>query len=400
MATIDEAGAAIKTLLEYKEEVDAAYLAIDPGWNINPESPDGQAIAVWVELLANLDENVLAAYRSVDPQTAIGQQLDRIARISGLDRQIATFSTATVEFSGVNGTVIPQGTEVRNSDTDTIWTTDQAATISSGTATVQVTCEESGPEPAGVGDLSVIATPVAGISGVTNPNAASLGDARESDAVFRTRRRNSVAAPGSNQVVAVFGAVANVENVLHTRVYENYTGSTDGNGLDPHSMAVFVNGGDGQDIGDAIATRKNPGAGLNAGNFANEVTVSALTETENPLDVSFFRPVLITAGVSITVSGAISTEQVEAIKQAIVDYASADLFNSGPVGFDQTGFGIGEIVPVGKIYTPVNSVVGNSGYVVSIFIGEAGSTLDGNPIDPGFNGLVVFDTGEISVTVQ
>lgn len=400
MATINEAGAAVKTLQSYLEDVRASYLGIDEGWNISPESPDGQAIAVWCELLALLDEGLIAAYRSVDPDTAVGQQLDRIARISGIERQDGTFSTATVEFSGTNGTVIPTGTEVRNTETDTIWETDSSVEISGGTATVGVTCTTVGPEPAATGDLSVIATPLSGVTSVTNNSPASLGRAVETDALFRVRRNNSVGAPGQNQVDSIFGGVANVDDVKHARVYENYTSTTDSNGLDSHSIAVFADGGAVDDVALAIANRKNPGTGLNAGNAfgANEVTADVETEENSPLTVTFFRPTLSDVYVDVEVTGELASGDEDEIKQAIVDYSLGELFGGSTDGFDKTGFGIGEIVPASKLYTPANRVIGSRGYVSSLTVGTT-ATPTGSTVDPGFDGLAVLSTARIAITV-
>lgn len=401
MATIDELGLRIKTLQQYLDEIEQAYLAIDPGWNIEPESPDGQLISAWSETLANLEEQLASAYRSVDPNTAVGQQLDRIARISGLDRQEGTFSTATVTFSGNDGVTIPRDTEVRNAETDTIWTTDEPVTISGGTASVGVTCETVGPEPAAAGDLSIIATPVGGVSGVTNDNPASLGRPRETDALFRVRRNNSVSAVGSNQVDSMFGDLANLDGVKHVRIVENYTGVEDGNGVNPNSLAIFVDGGDTQAIAEAIAANKNPGTNLNADSgFANQVQVDIETKEGSPLTVTFHRPVATSIHVASTVVGNVSTEQVAEIKQAIIDYANSELFGQAVTGFDKTGFGIGEVVPAGKLYTPVNRVLGSDGYVDALTLGTSSSDVTNSKVDPGFNGLAVFDADNITITVQ
>ncbi len=401
MATITEAGFALKTLQEYLSQVQSAYLDIDSGWNIEPESPDGMAIAIWSELLANLDEALAKAYSSVDPDTAVGQQLDRVARISGIDRKPGTFSTATVTFSGDDGTVIPQGTEVRNSETETIWETDTSVEISGGDASVQVTCTTRGPEPAGAGDLNEIVSPIAGVSSVTNNNAASLGRATENDAALRVRRNLSVASPGKNQVDSTFGRIANIDEVKHARIYENTTSSTDSNGLDPHSMAIFVNGGDTVEIAEAIANTKAPGCGLNADNsFANKIQEDVTTDTNSPLTVTFFRPVLTTIYVEVTIQGTLSSETIDDIKQAIVDYSNAELFGSGIQGFDKSGFGIGEIIPASKLHTPVHRVIQDNAYVSSILIGEASDSINQSQIDPGFNGLGVFSKDNISVVLQ
>ena len=399
MATIDDAGAAVKTLQEYLAEVQARDRTIDEGWNIEPESPDGQAIAIWTELLANLDEAVLRAYASVDPDTAVGQQLDRIARISGLSRQEGTFSTATVTFTGVNGTVIPPGTEVRNTETETIWETDENVTIDGGTAAVGVTATERGLKSAAIGDLSELPSPIAGVDNVTNDSAASLGRDSESDALLRVRRFKSVAAPGQNQADSLFGAVANAEGVKSAAVYENVTATTDSNGLGPHSVAVFAEGGEIADIQAAIAKRKNPGTGLNAtaGFGALEVTSEVETPGGSPLSVTFFRPTLVPVYVDVEITGSLEAFQEQNIKQAIVDYADASLFDGSREGFDDTGFEIGELVPAGKLYTPVNKELAASGYISDLKIGTTSESVNALTVPVDFDALAVFDVDRITV---
>ena len=60
MAEITKDGATGTTLSEYLDVMRQKYLDIDDGWDIDPESPDGLAIAAWCETLANLDEGLLA----------------------------------------------------------------------------------------------------------------------------------------------------------------------------------------------------------------------------------------------------------------------------------------------------------------------------------------------------
>ena len=400
MATIDEAGAAIKTLNEYLADIRTQYEAIDPAWNIAPESPDGMAIAIWSEALANLDEALIHAYASVDPQTAVGKQLDRIARISGIERKAGTFSTVTVTFSGDSGVVIPVGTEVRNADTGTTWKTDDNALIDGGTATVGVTATEQGPVSAAIGDLSELPSPISGVDSVTNDSAASLGRDPESDALLRVRRFKSVAAPGQNQVDSLFGGVANAEGVKSAAIYENFTDTTDSNGLGPHSVAVFAEGGEIADIQEAIATRKNPGTGLNAtaGFGALEITSEVQTPGGNPLSVTFFRPTLIPVYVDVEITGSLQAFQEQNIKEAIVAYADASLFDGSREGFDDTGFEIGESVPVGKLYTPVNKELAASGYISDLKIGTASGSVDALTVSVEFDALAVFDVGRITVT--
>lgn len=401
MAEITANGVTGTSLEEYKTLIEDGHRDIDPAWNIEPESPDGLRIAMEAELLANLDEQVVMSYLSADPRSAVGEQLNRIGAFAGLTRQAATASTSTVTFSGVNGTSVPAGTKIRNSETDTLWATDSAVTISGGTASVGVTCQTPGAESAGIGDLSAMASTVGGVTAVTNAAPAILGRPEETDAQFRNRRNLSVSKPGNNQVDTIFAQIADVPGVSRLKIYENDESITDADGILPHSICIFVQGGADADIGNAIAAGKSPGCGLNATNtFPNKVQLTASTPKGRQTGVTFYRPEAVTGFVEVVLGSGTPEGLEEQIKTAIIEYANATLFNSDIENFDNTGFDIGEVVPAGKLYTPVNSVVGSMGYVESILLGTTPSDIAYQSIDPGVNGIVVFDADNITVSVN
>ncbi|MBF7995168.1 baseplate J/gp47 family protein [Rahnella laticis] len=237
MAEITKYGATGKTLQEYKDELSAKYLDIDRAWNIAPETPDGLAFAAWSEALASIDEEVINAYHSSDPNSAIGQPLDFIAAFAGLHRQPESFSTDTAAFVGEGLIEIPAGTKVRHRITGTLWATDIIVmTNSSGYASVGVTCTTAGAESANPGTLTIIATPVPRILTVTNTAGASLGKAEESDNAFRVRRTESVALPGNNQIDNMKAALGNVTGVKQVLVHENPDSETDEHGAYRHRI--------------------------------------------------------------------------------------------------------------------------------------------------------------------
>lgn len=399
MASITGAGYVGKTLNEYLIEIQDALLAIDSGWNINPETPDGQNIAIQAELFANLEEALRAAYNAVDPRSAIGQQLDRLAAISGIERQGASASVVELGFEGANGTIVPAGTLARNTVTNTQWATVESVTITSLFATVDAQCTTLGSEPAGAGDINALVAPVGGVTGVFNAAPAVLGRDVESDAIFRERRNNSVAKPGNNQVDSMFAEIANVEAVTHVRILENFEGTADANGLDPHSLLVLTLGGEDEAVAEAIAASKNPGCGLNATNtYDNRVQLTVDTPDGNPLDVTFYRPNQVTIYVDVSATGSLAGLEGQ-IKQAIVDYANGVLFDPEAGFYDETGFQIGEIVAAGKLYTAVNKIVGDRGYVSSILVGDDSGDVNYQTVDPLFNGIALFDVVNITVTL-
>lgn len=395
MATITAQGFTGTTLQEYLRRIQQEYGNIDAKWDIEPESPDGQQIAIWAETLANLDEIANYAYISRDPATATDQALDDICTYAGVFRSLGTFSTSEVTLTGTTGTLVPAGSRIRNRTTRTLWATTLDRTIA-GPVTVPVVALERGALPAAPGDLSQIVQPLAGWQSVTNATAAIEGENRQSDTSLRQERERSVALPGSNQVDNITAAVLAVDAVQRVRVYENPSDAPDARGLKRNSIAIFVQGGDDDDIRAAIAPRKNPGCNMNKNNaIANEVSQDTVTPLGNPLNITFFRPNIIQGYARIVIdSEELAVSEKENIKDAIADFM-VNGFGPG-TGFTKQGFQIGDSVPAGKLYTPVNNYVGGRGYTVSINVGlfpEDTSAL----IEAAYNEYVVLTQATIDV---
>ncbi|EPK7771296.1 baseplate J/gp47 family protein [Klebsiella oxytoca] len=398
MAEITQHGVTGKTLQEYKSEMEAAYLAIDSAWNIDPDTPDGLQIAAWSEQLANLDEEVVNAYHSVDPNAAMGQALNRIAAFAGIRRQAESYSTDTVQFAGDPLIEVPAGTRVRHRITGTLWQTDSSVvTDTTGAATIGVTCTTPGANGANPGTLTIIATPVARIQSVTNTTGASLGKAEESNNAFRYRRNQSVALPGNNQIDNIDAALKNLPGVKQVKIYENVDDDPDENGVYGHSMAIFVDGGEHDDIVLAIATHKNPGCGLNKKNvFPNKISVDTVTPKGQPLNVTYFRPSLVTMYVEVDIKTASLTEEdKEKIADALVDYTLVGFDET--TGFAKTGFRIGESIAAGRLYTPVNYFVAADEYVSDMRIGTSSGSVTQKVIQLKFNQLGVFSRDNVKV---
>ncbi|MDA5483098.1 baseplate J/gp47 family protein [Yersinia intermedia] len=396
MATINRDGASGTTLSEYLDTMRQRYLAIDDGWNINPESPDGLAIAAWCEALANLDEAVVNSYHSADPNSAIDQQLDRIAAFAGIKRKGATYSTATVNFSGISFTPISAGMLIRNRVTNTLWATDgDVVTDEAGNATINVTCTTEGAQVANINNLTIIATPVGGITAVTNTTSASLGLDKESNNAFRVRRNESVALPGSNQIDNIYAALVNIDDVKRARIYENFESEIDENGVFAHSMAIFIDGGSNDDVIGCIAVNKNPGCGLNRCNsFPNKISIDTVTPKGNPITITFYRPELIPVFVRVEIVSDTKFDDKD-IKQSIVNYTASGFDQTD--GFSKLGFRIGESIGAGRIFTPVNYIIAGNGFVNMITVGTTATNVNENYIQMKFNQLGVFTTENIEV---
>lgn len=417
MAEITDQGITGRSLNEYLADIKTRTLAIDPNWNIEPDSPDGQRIGVDAELLANLDELAVAAFKSKDPDSSTGEALRNIGKISGVPIREATSSVAPITVAGQAGTVIPALSQVRSRVDNTVWLTTAAIVIGVGmTATGFATCSTPGRVLASAGDLTIIGTPFPGWSSVTNSEAAP-GDDAESDEEFRARRNRSVALAGSNMLDNMIGNIANVPGVTDVVVLQNTSVSPfDADGVPYCGIAVIVNGGSDAGIGLAMYEKHNPGTPMFPRyNNKTDTWVDAPGSTGVKVDVTspvtgnqavmtFQRAAGLAVYVAVNVKkkGDLPSDIAAQIQQAIVADSTKGLFSGeSTIGFNKNGYDIGEVVPVGRLYTPVNKVLGKYGdsYIVTLTIGLSAGAQGLTPIQPTIAQLATFDADNIVVTV-
>ena len=417
MAEITDQGITGTSLNDYLADINTRTLAIDPDWNIDPDTPDGQRIGIEAEMLANLDEGIVAAYRAKDPDSATGEALRNIGKISGVAIRDATYSVAPITITGQAGTVLPANSQIRSNVDNTLWLTTAAIVIGvSQSATGFATCVTPGRVLAAAGELTVIGTPYPGWSSVTNA-AAAPGEAAESDVEFRSRRNNSVSLPGSNMKDNMLAAVANVAGVTDVKILENNSDDpVDPDGIPYTAIAVIVNGGTDQGIGQAMYSKYNPGTPMYPrystktdtwvdppGTTGVKVQITS-PSTGNIETMTFQRAVALPIYVSVAVQrkGNLPSDIEQRIKDAIVEDSTKKLFSDDQVkGFNQGGYDIGEVVPVGRLYTPVNKVLGQYGdsYITSLTIGLSAGSQGVMPIQPGIAELATFDPDNITVSV-
>lgn len=403
MALIDDNGITIDSLLEWKATLDAIYLAIDPEWNIDSNTLDGQVIAAFAEMLANVDEAILDSYNAADPDKAIGVALDAILELSNISRRQATYSTAVVQLTGVASTVVSAGTKIENAVTGTKWSLDAPVVLTGGADDANVTCDTVGAQTAGIGELTKIATPVNGLQSVNNSASAIVGQNEMTDTEARIYRENTISNPGSNSAESIYAAVALVTGVSQVAIYNNRTASVDSNGLPARSFSVIVNGGADADIAQAIYNKLPPGPAMYGGsNAVNEVVNSQVNSNSETITFGRVTDVPLYLEVLITETGDFPDEAVTEIKNNIVAFANGTLFDqeSGD-GNRRRPFQIGEDISSGMLFTPVNYYVGASGqgYCTDIYIDTSSSPSAGGVIAIDWESLATIDPANITVTI-
>lgn len=330
---------------------------------LDPDSKDGQMVALVALAIHDANNTAISVYRSFSPATALGDALTSNVKINGITRRSATNSTVDLLLTGTVGTTITNGS-VRDSNS-VIWNLPATVVIGTdGTVVATATCASTGAVAALAGSITTINTPTRGWVSVTNPLAATVGVAAETDAQLRVRQSQSVALASLTPFDAVDGAIANIEGVTRHKLFENDTETTDANGLPAHSISAIVEGGDATEIANTIRSVKGQGV-TTYGTTAVIVT----DRYGNPYTIRFSRPVDVPIYVSITLKAltGYSSQIGDEIKAAVADYINS--------------LAIGDSVLLSRVYSPANLGVvsgGNARFydIMELLIGRsvAGAT--------------------------
>jgi len=338
IVTIDSTGASAPTYQEILEELTDSYKTIHGSDAIlDPDSADGQQLAIFALAVHDANQSILSAYNSRSPQFAFGEGLSSVVKLNGIKRRSATRSTATCEIIGQAGSVILNG--VAKDILGNKWDLPASVTIpSGGMVSVLVTAQKDGDIQAPIGTINGIATPQLGWQSISNTLAAIAGDPVESDAELRSRQTLSVSLPATSPIDAIRASIANVSGVVRSYVFENPTGTVDFDGIPAHSIAAVVSGGAFQDIANAIGVKKSEGTGTYGNISATYIDASGIGKT-----IKFFALDEISINVEVTIQSfpEYLASTGDSIKQSVVDYINTS--------------SIGEDVYYARLYTPANA---------------------------------------------
>lgn len=391
---LDSQGLQIPTYLDIENHlVEQARAIFGQDIYLENDSQDFQLIAAFSKVLYDTLLTAQLAYNARSPKTGIGVGLDGVVSCNGIKRKAATHSIVTVTLVGTAFTVINNG--VVSDINGNKWDLPATVTIgANGTVAVTATCQTPGAITALAGQVNTIETPTFGWTSVSNLAAATPGQPVEEDSELRGRQMQSVANPSQALTDGILGAVLAVENVLDAQLYENDTNLTintineafNPNGYPPHSITLVVDGGDGQEIANAIFLRKTPGC-FTDGDQVHEI----VDEFGVATTIRFYRPVEQTIEVVITIEALANytSEVGDDIKQALVDYLN--------------GLKIGQNIIISELWQAALSVDNNQYPLFSLT--SLTAAIQGNPqgtsnISLEFNQKAVTTLNDITLTVN
>lgn len=349
---------------------------------IDPDSKDGQMLAIYALAIHDANNAVITAYNSLSPSTSSGQALSNNVAINGLSRNAESHSTVDVIITGQVGTVIKNGM-VRDSAGNS-WALPASVVIGThGYITVTAVCLKPGSVIALPGEVSQIGTPTRGWQSVTNTAMATVGRNVETDSDLRLRRRKSVSLPSRTVLEGVIGSVSQIAGVARLTAFENDTDVTDARGIAPHSIALIVDGGDAQRIAEVIALKKTPGTGT----FGN-VEVNITNAYGVIIPTRFSRPESMPVFVRITLEAfeGYTTLVGDKIRNAVTDYLN--------------NLGIGTDIYRTKLFSPANlqeDPEGGTFYISRLEIGQAAGSVSESNITMKYNQFATCQPDNVEI---
>lgn len=301
-------------ILEYFKEKAREIFGDDI--NLASDTQDGQLIAIFAKSLSDVNAQAVSVYSAYNPQTAKGIALDSAVKTNGLTRHEASHSTADLRLVGQAGTTIVNGIAIDGNENRWLLP-DQVVIPVAGEITVTATAEDAGDIEAVAGSINRIGTPTLGWQTVSNPSAATVGRAVETDAELRERQSLSTALPSVSLWEGILGSVLACDGVRRISGICNNEDQPTSEGVPGHTIALIVDGGEIEDISRAIYFKAGEGVGT-----YGSVSYTLMDSYGFPHTVRFSRPtsVSIKARVVINPSATYLSTVADEIKSRISDY--------------------------------------------------------------------------------
>lgn len=354
-------------------------------------TPQGGLIAAETLARDGTAVNNATVANQINPNIAGGIFLDAICALTGTQRTVATYSTVTGTVTGVSGTIIPQGSQAKETVSQQLFQTMSAVTIPvGGSTTVEFQALLPGPIAVNTSTLTQIVSEVLGWETVTNAAPGNIGTSTQSDDALRLYRRNTLAIQGQGLAEAILSGVYAVPNVHSAIFRENFLTTTeviDGVTMNPNSIYVCVDGGTDSDIAATLVAKKNGGCQYTNGAGVPVSVVYIEPFSGQVMTILFDRPTPVPVKIKVTIRVQDTlSDPVTAVQNAILNYAAGLI----PL---EAGFTIGTSVSPFEIAGAVNY------YNRSIFVTLVEVSLQ-SPVSYSTNTLpiAIYEIATIAVS--
>lgn len=250
--------------------------------NLDQDSPDGQMMMIFIQSVLDLEDLLTQIYNQFDPDNAVGLVLDQRVAINGIQRQAGTHTITNITVV-ISQALTLYGVDQVTNDPYIVadnegnqWVLLESIALSpAGTYVLAFEAVNPGAVLSVPNTITVPVSVVLGVTSVNNPTTyTTLGLNEESDAELKVRRQKSVSLSSQGYLQGLLAALENISGVVSAFVYENVTGSTDGDGIPSHSIWVIISGAASSvAIANAIYTKRNAGCGMKGSQTFNILQV-------------------------------------------------------------------------------------------------------------------------------
>lgn len=336
--------------------------------NLDSNSQDGQFVGIEAQVIVDQLELLVQINAGFDPDRAIGRILDERVAINNIARAGGTFTIQPITLV-IDRTVALQGLDAEFNSINGVGFTVQdnagnqfilvdSETFTAGTYSRNFRAQIIGQVETIVDTITNPVTIVIGVISVNNPSGAlEIGQNEETDAQLRVRRQRSVSINSAGYLNGLIGACLALTGVTEVKAYENYTNSTDADGIPAHSIWLIVEGGANTDIGNVLYQKKSMGCGMKG-------AVTGTIETVNGGDFvyKFDRPSPADLYIQFGIQPTTPTPSFDivAIKQYIADnliYGIGQFASTSEV----TTIAQAAIIATGGIGVPVDVEISDDG---------------------------------------
>lgn len=292
--------------------------------NVESNSPDGQVINIFAQMIEDLYELSGQIFSSFDPEQAVGNVLDQRCAINGIQRKAGTYTYVMVDVTvdrsltlqGLDSNSVEDSYTVSDSEGNQFVLADTTTIPNIGTTSLRFRAANIGKVEVLPNTITAPVTIVLGVTAVNNPaGAVETGRNEETDAQLRERRKISLSISGQGYSDALRSALLNIPDVTACAVYNNRTNVTDSDGIPAHSIWVIVEGGANKDIGEVMNDKIMGGVGMKGSQSV------VIPQSDGSNETYYFdRPSAVPAYVKLTIQG-LYGQQIDPdyIKNSIAD---------------------------------------------------------------------------------
>ncbi len=362
-------GYVIPTANERLTQIQEVYTAVLPNINLDPETPQGLLIQSQTNFSITFDGNYLEMVNSINPDIATGIALDAIGAFTFVRRKPSTYTQVVCQVNGANGTVIPVGSLVQDTNNNIYALKDNDIIIDStgeGQGTFQ--CTNDGAIVVLANNVTQVYQQITGWDAVNNSADGITGQNIEPDYIFRNRR--TVGLYNGTQLVEAMNA--NINNIVGVvgLVISNNTASPLNIGgtynVPVGYIAIIVDGGSDGDLAEFVYQYAT-GVGTFSSDTPRPIAYSPRPDVPEYPSYNYNIFVPAVSNLYITINAKIPAG-INANTAQILQETIFDDYNNNRAQYQQIGQSL-EAITFSKYCFAVNPLI----QPISIFVGTSSS---------------------------